>query len=154
MYSSTLTVTSALDGGGWLTLRPSLFSPGIETWYPRYRRLGEPHGQAGRLWKISPSPGLDPRTVQPVASRYSDWAIPVPDRQRSITLKLVRETTVAVQKQEVLHTYSECVSTACKAHTPYYFVICGLSSSTVFFDIISYMARSSEQKKCVFWFSL
>jgi hypothetical protein len=23
--------------------------------------------------KISPSPGFDPRTVQPVASRYTDW---------------------------------------------------------------------------------
>jgi hypothetical protein len=26
--------------------------------------------------KISPPPGFDPRTVQPVASRYTDWAIP------------------------------------------------------------------------------
>jgi len=25
-------------------------------------------------------PGFDPRTVQPVASRYTDWAIPVPSR--------------------------------------------------------------------------
>jgi hypothetical protein len=28
--------------------------------------------------KISPPPGFDPRTVQPVASRYTDWAIPAP----------------------------------------------------------------------------
>jgi hypothetical protein len=28
--------------------------------------------------KMSPSPGSDPRTVQPVASPYTDWAIPVP----------------------------------------------------------------------------
>jgi hypothetical protein len=28
----------------------------------------------GRVRKISPSPGFDPRTVQPVASRYTDWA--------------------------------------------------------------------------------
>ena len=26
--------------------------------------------------KISPSPGFDPRTLQPVASRYADYAIP------------------------------------------------------------------------------
>ena len=26
--------------------------------------------------KISPQPGFDPRTVQPVAIRYTDWAIP------------------------------------------------------------------------------
>ena len=29
------------------------------------------------MQKISSSPGFDPRTVQPVASRYIDWAIPV-----------------------------------------------------------------------------
>jgi hypothetical protein len=28
--------------------------------------------------KISPAPGFDPRTVQPVASRYTDYAIPAP----------------------------------------------------------------------------
>ena len=28
--------------------------------------------------KISPPPGFDPRTVQPVASRYTDWAIAAP----------------------------------------------------------------------------
>jgi hypothetical protein len=28
--------------------------------------------------KISPPPGFDPRTFQPVASRYTDYAIPAP----------------------------------------------------------------------------
>jgi hypothetical protein len=28
--------------------------------------------------KSRPPPGFDPRTVQPVASRYTDWAIPAP----------------------------------------------------------------------------
>ena len=32
-------------------------------------------GRSGRVRKISPLSGLDPRTVQPVASRYTDWAI-------------------------------------------------------------------------------
>ena len=32
-YSSTLSLTSALDGGGWLTARPCGFSPGKETRY-------------------------------------------------------------------------------------------------------------------------
>jgi hypothetical protein len=31
---------------------------------------------SGRVRKISPPPGFDPRTVQPVASRYTDWDIP------------------------------------------------------------------------------
>jgi hypothetical protein len=42
----------------------------------RYRRLGRPQGRSGRVLKISPPPGFDPRTVQPVASRYTDYAIP------------------------------------------------------------------------------
>ena len=40
--------------------------------YPLYRRLGGPHGRSGQVRKISPPPGFDPRTVQPVASRYTD----------------------------------------------------------------------------------
>ena len=44
--------------------------------YPLYRRLGGPQGRPARVRKISPPPEFDPRTLQPVASRYSDWAIP------------------------------------------------------------------------------
>ena len=33
-------------------------------------------GQSGRMQKILPPPGLDPWTVQPVASHYTDYAIP------------------------------------------------------------------------------
>jgi hypothetical protein len=55
---------------------PGRFTPGKETRYPLYRRLGGPQGRSGRLPKISPPPGFDPRTVQPVASRYTDYAIP------------------------------------------------------------------------------
>ena len=60
---------------GWSTPRPGLFTPGI-TRYPLYRRLGGPQGLSGRVRKISPTPGLDPRTVQLVANRYIDYAIP------------------------------------------------------------------------------
>jgi hypothetical protein len=31
-----------------------------------------PQGRSGRVRKISSPPGFDPRTVQPVASRYTD----------------------------------------------------------------------------------
>jgi hypothetical protein len=31
-----------------------------------------PQGRSGRVWKISPPPGFDPRTVQSVFSRYTD----------------------------------------------------------------------------------
>jgi hypothetical protein len=57
-YESTLSLISALDGGC-----------GVD---PLYGELGGPQGRSGRVRKISPPPGIDPRTVQPVASRYID----------------------------------------------------------------------------------
>ena len=67
-------MTSALDGEVSVTPRPPL--PPEKTRYPLYRRLCGPQGRSGRVRKISPPPGFDPRTVQPVASRYTDCAIP------------------------------------------------------------------------------
>ena len=49
-----------------------------KTQYPLYRTKGGPQGRSGRVRKISPLPGFDPRTVQPAASRYTDCAIPAP----------------------------------------------------------------------------
>ena len=46
--------------------------------YPLSRKLGGPHGWSGQVRKISPPPGIGPRTVQPVAIRYIDHAIPAP----------------------------------------------------------------------------
>jgi hypothetical protein len=43
-----------------------------------WRCVYRPQGRSGRVQKNSPPPGFDPRTVQPVASRYTDWAIPAP----------------------------------------------------------------------------
>ena len=69
---SSLSLTSTTHRCGWSTPRP-----GIGTRYPLHRRLGGPQGRSGRVRKISPAPGFDSRTVQPVASRYTDWAVPV-----------------------------------------------------------------------------
>ena len=66
MYSSTLFLTSVLDG--WVvnaTPRPL-----------HYRRLCGPQGRSGRVRKISLAPGFDPRTVQTVAGFCTDWDIP------------------------------------------------------------------------------
>jgi hypothetical protein len=73
LNSSTLSVTSALDEVGHQRHAPAALPPG-KTRYPVYRRLGRPQGRSGRVQKISPPPGFDPRPVQPVASRYTEWA--------------------------------------------------------------------------------
>jgi len=66
-YRSTLSLTSAPFEVGVQRHDPVALPPG-KTRYPLYGRLGRPQGRSGRLWNISPPPGFDPRTVQPVAS--------------------------------------------------------------------------------------
>ena len=50
----------------------ALYPPG-KARYPLYRRLGGPRRRFGRAENLAP-PGFDPRTVQPVAIRYTDYA--------------------------------------------------------------------------------
>jgi hypothetical protein len=72
--------------------------PPGKTRYPLNRRLGGPQRWFGRVRKISPPPGFDPRTVQPVASSYIDSAIPAHanahytlfNRDLSLSLSLYR----------------------------------------------------------------
>ena len=54
---------------------PAALPPGM-TRCTLYRRQGEPHRRSGRVRNISLPLGFDPRTVQPVASRYKHSAIP------------------------------------------------------------------------------
>ena len=67
-------MTTALEGGEGSASRPSRPLPLGKTRYPLYRRLVGPQGRSGQVQKISPAPGFDLRTVQPVASRYTDYA--------------------------------------------------------------------------------
>ena len=59
-YSSTLSLTSALDGMGGQRHAPAALPP-TKTRYPLHRRLGGPQGQSGQVRKISTLPGFDPR---------------------------------------------------------------------------------------------
>ena len=74
MYSSPLSLTSAVDGVGGQRHASSTLPSG-KTRYAPYRRLGWTQGKFGQVRKSRPPPGFDPRTVQPVASRYTDRAI-------------------------------------------------------------------------------
>jgi len=51
-----------------------------KTRYPLYRRLGGPQGRSRQVRKITPPPGFDSRTVQPIASRYTEYALPAPHK--------------------------------------------------------------------------
>jgi hypothetical protein len=57
MYSSTLSLTSALDGVGGQRHPPAALPPG-KTRYPLYRGLGGLQSRSGRVWKISPPTGI------------------------------------------------------------------------------------------------
>jgi len=63
---------------------PAALTPG-KTRYPLHRRLGGPHSRSGRVRNISLPPDFDPRTVQPVASRYTG-----PPRE-DVTFSIINE---------------------------------------------------------------
>jgi hypothetical protein len=80
--------------------RTGRFNPGKETRYPLYRRLGGLQSLYGRVQKISPPQGFDPRTAHPVVSRCTDYAIPAHKEKRQIR-NLARLQMRHVQKISV-----------------------------------------------------
>jgi hypothetical protein len=67
-------MTTALEGVKGSASLPGLSLPPGKTRYPLYGRMGGPQGRSGKVRKISPHPRFDPRIVQSVASRYTDYA--------------------------------------------------------------------------------
>jgi hypothetical protein len=67
-------MTAALEGGEWSAVRlDRILPPPGKTRYPFFRRLGGPQRRSGRAENLVPI-GIRSRTVQPVVSRYTDWA--------------------------------------------------------------------------------
>ena len=64
-------LTAALEGGEWSAARPDRTLPPGKNRYPLYRRLGGPQNRSGWAENLAP-PVFDPRTFQPVVSRYTD----------------------------------------------------------------------------------
>ena len=59
-YSSTLSLTSALNGNDWSTPRRGCFNPGkeiLDGW------MDGPQGRSGRVREVSPTLGFDPRNI-------------------------------------------------------------------------------------------
>jgi len=74
-YSFTLFLNLVPDGGGWSKPCSSCFVARNETQYSLQRRLGGLQAWSGQLQKISNPLGFHSRTVQPVASHYTDYTI-------------------------------------------------------------------------------
>jgi hypothetical protein len=72
-------ITSVLAGGEWLALRPGLFTPGtIWKGCCLDPKAGVDNVEKRKYLTL---PGLElrpPLLVQPIACRYSDYAIPAP----------------------------------------------------------------------------
>jgi len=69
-----LFLTYEPEGGRWSTLCPGHLTPGKENWYLLYRRLDEPWGWPEHVQKISPPPGLEPPSTQPIVYHYTSYA--------------------------------------------------------------------------------
>jgi hypothetical protein len=85
IYTYIRKVHDSLFGQDWLfflffTPR-TLYSRGKSPRYPLDRRLGGPQSRSGRFGEekiLDPTGTLNPLVVQPVSSRYTDYAIPAP----------------------------------------------------------------------------
>jgi hypothetical protein len=76
LYGSALSLTSALDEGGWSTPRLNRCTPGNDP-VPIVQEAGlAPRAGLDGFWKYRPPPGFDPRTFQPIVFRYTDNSNP------------------------------------------------------------------------------
>ena len=100
LYSS---MTTALEAGEWSAARLGRTLPPGKTRYPLYRKLGGPQGRSGWAENLDP-PGFDPRTVQPVVSRYTDWAT-----RPTHTFKYFLQTHAHIQKYKQKHEMLWCL---------------------------------------------
>jgi hypothetical protein len=112
-YSSTHSLTSALDGGECSASRPGrLYPRGKRPWYPLDRRLGGPQSRSGRGGEEKNSQlllGLEPRN-HPIRIRaLYHWAISAPNGSGSEQKKIpvhIGNRTAVVQPVVSLHTHS------------------------------------------------
>jgi hypothetical protein len=115
-HSSTHSLTSALDGGEWSASRPGRFITKERA--PGSHWIGGWVGPSAVLDTVmkrkipSPHRKSNPRTpiVQPVAQRYTDWAIAALETERSASLLFIRVVLGKVHLERVVTYYRWCHS--------------------------------------------
>ena len=82
-------MTTALERGEGSASRPGRSLHPGKTRYPLYRKLDGPQGRCEQVRKISSPPGFDPRTVQRVASRYTDYVTRPTQKRRLLRITAI-----------------------------------------------------------------
>ena len=98
-------MTAALEEGEWSPVRPGRTLPPGRIRYPFYRRLGGPQGRSGRAENLFPA-GIRSRTVQPVVSRYTNWATRPTTAQCNVPL--VRADSICWTELLCLKLFAKC----------------------------------------------
>jgi len=75
-HSSNVSLTTAIDRGGWSTPRLGRFNHEKDTRYPLYRKLGGHQSWFRWVRNISPPRRFDPQTVQTAKSCYTNCTNP------------------------------------------------------------------------------
>ena len=114
MYSSTLSLSSVLDGGGSSTPRPSCFTRRRKTQYTLNRRLSGPQGWSGWGHKISPDwnliPGLSSpkRVALPTKlSRPTKYTASHKNHHHLLQEKFERQYLASCHKCEIFKLYKD-----------------------------------------------
>ena len=121
--------------------RPGCTLPLGKTRYPLYRRLGGLQGRSGQVWKISAPPGFDPRTVQPVGSRYTDYATRptlLKKAEWNLYKAQVGGSSIVLQRDISCNTYLDGVKVGTFAKLPTFTL-----SSLCFFCFVFYAYSAS-----------
>ena len=101
-------MTAALERGEWSAAHPGHTLPLGKTQYPLYRRLGGPQGRSGWAENLIPT-RIRSWTVEPVVSRYTDWATGTTYSDHLLLTKHQGSETVFVRMHDDLFLVCVCV---------------------------------------------
>jgi len=82
-----------------------------------------------RCKKISPSPGVDPQTVQPIASRYTDYATRLTTENREFNILILKFRLLpSVMIRAYYHRFGKMYCSHFQGENPPIFGLVGLHS--------------------------